>query len=156
MMQKKHNSRGRPILDEKQKVDRDILKQKFMENSIEAFETILSIMRLSMDSSVRLKASTYILNKLIPDGFSLDEEMKKNIEVQIHVVDSESKITEQDEQDIWKVENGISLNNAKDMEEWDIEEWGNEVYTGWYMSTKSNLYIKSTKTYWLWRKYMIV
>lgn len=130
MMQKKHNSRGRPILDEKQKVDRDILKQKFMENSIEAFETILSIMRLSMDSSVRLKASTYILNKLIPDGFSLDEEMKKNIEVQIHVVDSESKITEQDEQDIWKVENGISLNNAKDMEEWDIEEWGNEVYTG--------------------------
>ena len=26
-MQKKHNSRGRPILDEKQKVDRDILKQ---------------------------------------------------------------------------------------------------------------------------------
>lgn len=96
MMQKKHNSRGRPILDEKQKVDRDILKQKFMENSIEAFETILSIMRFSMDSSVRLKASTYILNKLIPDGFSLDEEMKKNIEVQIHVVDSESKITEQD------------------------------------------------------------
>ena len=69
MMQKKHNSRGRPILDEKQKVDRDILKQKFMENSIEAFETILSIMRLSMDSSVRLKASTYILNKLITDGF---------------------------------------------------------------------------------------
>lgn len=40
MMQKKHNSRGRPILDEKQKVDRDILKQKFTENSIEAFETI--------------------------------------------------------------------------------------------------------------------
>ena len=112
MMQKKHNSRGRPILDEKQKVDRDILKQKFMENSIEAFETILSIMRFSMDSSVRLKASTYILNKLIPDGFSLDEEMKKNIEVQIHVVDSESKITEQDEQDIWKAENGIPLNNA--------------------------------------------
>jgi len=101
-----------------------------MENSIEAFETILSIMRFSMDSSVRLKASTYILNKLIPDGFSLDEEMKKNIEVQIHVVDSESKITEQDEQDIWKAENGIPLNNAKDMEEWDIEEWGNEVYTG--------------------------
>lgn len=130
MMQKKHNSRGRPILDEKQKVDRDILKQKFTENSIEAFETILSIMRLSMDSSVRLKASTYILNKLIPDGFSLDEEMKKNIEVQIHVVDSENKITEQDEQDIWKAENGIPLNNAKDMEEWDIEEWGNEVYTG--------------------------
>ena len=130
MMQKKHNSRGRPILDEKQKVDRDILKQKFMENSIEAFETILSIMRFSMDSSVRLKASTYILNKLIPDGFSLDEEMKKNIEVQIHVVDSESKITEQDEQDIWKAEKGIPLNNAKDMEEWDIEEWGNEVYTG--------------------------
>lgn len=36
----------------------------------------------------------------------------------------------QDEQDIWKAENGIPLNNAKDMEEWDIEEWGNEVYTG--------------------------
>lgn len=38
MMQKKHNSRGRPILDEKQKVDRDILKQKFMENSIEEWD----------------------------------------------------------------------------------------------------------------------
>lgn len=156
MMQKKHNSRGRPILDEKQKVDRDILKQKFMENSIEAFETILSIMRLSMDSSVRLKASTYILNKLIPDGFSLDEEMKKNIEVQIHVVDSENKINRTRWTGYMESRKGIPLNNAKDMEEWDIEEWGNEVYTGWYMSTKSNLYIKSTKTYWLWRKYMIV
>lgn len=54
-------------------------------------------------------------------------------------------ITEQDEQDIWKAENGIPLTDIKDMEEWNTDDseiwneegieseeddWGNEVYDG--------------------------
>jgi hypothetical protein len=47
-------------------------------------------------------------------------------------------ITEQDEKDIWKAENGIPLTDTKNMEEWDTDDseiwneddWGNEVYDG--------------------------
>lgn len=51
-------------------------------------------------------------------------------------------ITEQDEKDIWKAENGIPLTDNKDMEEWNTDdseiwneeinedEWGSEVYDG--------------------------
>ena len=58
----KTNKRGRPVESEQQKVDRELLKQKFLENSVEALETIVNIMRFSMDSNARLKASTFILN----------------------------------------------------------------------------------------------
>ena len=70
---------GRPVLDEQQKVDRELLKQKFLENSIEALETIVNIMRFSMDSNARLKASSFILNKVIPEGFSFDDVIDHNI-----------------------------------------------------------------------------
>lgn len=51
-------------------------------------------------------------------------------------------ITEQDEKDIWKAENGIPLTDTKSMEEWNTDDseiwneevneddWGNEVYDG--------------------------
>ena len=122
--QTKHNKRGRPVLTEEQKVDRAVLKQKFLETSLEALETIVGIMRHSMDSASRLKASTFILNKVIPEGFMFEEdETNRNITLRIITKDSE--------------EDGLSFAEQeeliRDAEQEDIEdeeEWGNEIYNG--------------------------
>lgn len=122
-MQMKHNKQGRPVLTEKQKVDREVLKQKFLESSLEALETIVGIMRHSMDSASRLKASTFILNKVIPEGFMFEDETNRNITLRIITKDSE--------------EDGLSFEEQeeliRDAEQEDIEdeeEWGNEIYNG--------------------------
>lgn len=124
MTQTKHNKHGRPVLTEKQKVDREVLKQKFLESSLEALETIVGIMRHSMDSASRLKASTFILNKVIPpEGFMFEDETNRNITLRIITKDSE--------------EDGLSFEEQeeliRDAEQEDIEdeeEWGNEIYNG--------------------------
>ena len=79
MIQTKQNKRGRPTLDEQQKIDRETLKQLFLSHTPEALETIVSIMKHSMDSTSRLKASMFILNKIVPDGFILKDETNHNI-----------------------------------------------------------------------------
>ena len=123
MTQTKHNKHGRPVLTEKQKVDREVLKQKFLESSLEALETIVGIMRHSMDSASRLKASTFILNKVIPEGSMFEDETNRNITLRIITKDSE--------------EDGLSFEEQeeliRDAEQEDIEdeeEWGNEIYNG--------------------------
>ena len=123
MTQTKHNKHGRPVLTEKQKVDKEVLKQKFLESSLEALETIVGIMRHSMDSASRLKASTFILNKVIPEGFMFEDETNRNITLRIITKDSE--------------EDGLSFEEQeeliRDAEQEDIEdeeEWGNEIYNG--------------------------
>lgn len=123
MTQTKHNKHGRPVLTEKQKVDREVLKHKFLESSLEALETIVGIMRHSMDSASRLKASTFILNKVIPEGFMFEDETDRNITLRIITKDSE--------------EDGLSFAEQeeliRDAEQEDIEdeeEWGNEIYNG--------------------------
>lgn len=116
----KTNKRGRPVLDEKQKVDRELLKQKFIENSLEALETIVNIMRFSMDSNARLKASTFILNKIIPEGFVFDDETNRNITLNIITRSADESIPyDVQEQLIREAEN-------EDTE--DDEEWGTDLY----------------------------
>lgn len=123
-MQTKHNKRGRPALNEQQKVDREVLKQKFLDNSVEALETIVGIMRHSMDSASRLKASTFILNKVIPEGFVFEDETNRNITLRI--------ITRDNEEDGLSFEDQEEL--IRDAEQEDREpdaddkEWGNEIY----------------------------
>ena len=122
-MQMKHNKQGRPVLTEKQKVDREVLKQKFLESSLEALETIVGIMRHSMDSASRLKASTFILNKVIPEGFMFEDETNRNITLRIITKDSEGDGLSFEEQ-----EELIRDAEQEDIE--DEEEWGNEIYNG--------------------------
>lgn len=116
----KQNKRGRPVEDEKQKVDREMLKQKFLENSMEALDTILNIMRYSMDSTVRLKASTFILNKVIPEGFVFEDEINRNITFNIVTKSANDMLPfEEQEQMIREVEN-------EELE--DNNEWGMQIY----------------------------
>ena len=114
----KTNKRGRPVLDEKQKVDRELLKQKFIENSLEALETIVNIMRFSMDSNARLKASTFILNKIIPEGFVFDDETNRNITLNIITRSAGESIPyDVQEQLIREAEN----EDTEDDEEWETD-----------------------------------
>lgn len=114
----KTNKRGRPVLDEKQKVDRELLKQKFIENSLEALETIVNIMRFSMDSNARLKASTFILNKIIPEGFVFDDETNRNITLNIITRSADESIPyDVQEQLIREAEN----EDTEDDEEWETD-----------------------------------
>lgn len=116
----KPNKRGRPVEDEKQKVDREMLKQKFLENSMEALDTILNIMRYSMDSTVRLKASTFILNKVIPEGFVFEDEINRNITFNIVTKSANDMLPfEEQEQMIREAEN-------EELE--DNNEWGMQIY----------------------------
>lgn len=124
MTQTKHNKHGRPVLTEKQKVDKEVLKQKFLESSLEALETIVGIMRHSMDSASRLKASTFILNKVIPEGFMFEDETNRNITLRIITKDS----SEEDGLSFEEQEELIRDAEQEDIE--DEEEWGNEIYNG--------------------------
>ena len=123
--QTKHNKRGRPVLTEEQKVDREVLKQKFLETSLEALETIVGIMRHSMDSASRLKASTFILNKVIPEGFVFEDETNHNITVHITTQDSKEDVLSYEEQErlVREAENNI-IDDLDD--EWDE----NDIYMG--------------------------
>lgn len=116
--------RGRPVLDERQKADREILKQKFLEHSAEALETIVNIMRKSMDSTSRLKASTFILNKVIPEAFIFESEIENNLTITLLPTGDVYQQSKDDEQEIWNVENGID-DDTSDAH----DEWGEEIYT---------------------------
>ena len=91
---------------------------------MEALETIVGIMRHSMDSASRLKASTFILNKVIPEGFMFEEdETNRNITLRIITKDSE-------EDGINFAEQEELIRDAEQEDIEDEEEWGNEIYNG--------------------------
>lgn len=112
---------GRPVLDEKEKIDREILKNKFVEHSVEALNVIVDIMKNSKSTANRLKASVFILNKVIPDGFVFDNVNNLvgtgNVTINLLPVGKTYQPNETDEEEIWEVENN------------DInEDWGEQVY----------------------------
>lgn len=122
MIQTKQSKRGRPTLDEQQKIDRETLKQLFLSHTPEALDTIVGIMRHSMDSTSRLKACMFILNKVIPEGFVFEDEAQRSMVVHIVTKDSEEDKLSYEEQTklIREVE------NESDTED---EDWGEEIYT---------------------------
>ena len=110
-------------LNEKEKREREILKQRFLEHSIDAFETILNIMKDSKDDKIRLKASTYILNKVIPNGYVFEEKERIDRNIIVNLVTQAEKYKtigyEEQEQIIRKA----------DMDESILDlSWENEIY----------------------------
>ena len=114
------NKRGRPVEDEKQKIDRELLKEKFLENSLEALETILNIMRYSMDSAVRLKASMFILNKVIPEGFIFEDETNRNITLNIVTKSADDMLPFEEQEQI--------IRDAEKDDTNEYDTWGDELY----------------------------
>ena len=60
------------------------------------------------------------------------EETGQNILINLIQQGEQYTPTEQDEQDIWKAEQGLEFTKPDDMEEWNTEdeEWGDDVYDG--------------------------
>lgn len=118
--QNKRGKRGRPVETEQQKVDRELLKEKFLENSLEALEVIVNIMRFSMDSNARLKASSFILNKVVPEGFVFDDETNRNITLNIVTRSADETIPFEEQERI--------IRQAENEELEDDDTWGMEIY----------------------------
>lgn len=73
-----------------------------------------------MDSTVRLKASTFILNKVIPEGFVFEDEINRNITFNIVTKSANDMLPfEEQEQMIREAEN-------EELE--DNNEWGMQIY----------------------------
>lgn len=118
-MEKKSRSRGRPVLNEKEKMDRQRLKELFIENSEKSFNTILYLMEHAMDYNLRFKCASFIINKIIPDGYIGEEKIDNNLNFNIVVkkstpLDIINANTECEDSDNWNED--------------DSDEWGTDVY----------------------------
>lgn len=67
--------------------------------------------------------------ELFEDG---KEETGQNILINLIQQGEQYTPTEEDEQDIWKAEQGLEFTKPDDMEEWNTEDddWGDDVYDG--------------------------
>lgn len=124
MKQKQHCKRGRPVETEQEKMNRNKLKDLFLSNSQEAFETLLDIMRYCLDPSIRLKASTFILNKIVPEGFEADDKIDNNIIVHVltEANSNEETLTYEQQENI--------IREAENEEPWleDDNNWQTDIY----------------------------
>ena len=78
--------KGRPPETDKTKAERKELKELFQDHSTEALETVISIMKHSMNQSTRLKASQYVLDKVTPRSYEEEEEQSFSQEVHINLL----------------------------------------------------------------------
>lgn len=124
MKQKQRCKRGRPVETEQEKMNRNKLKDLFLSNSQEAFETLLDIMRYCLDPSIRLKASTFILNKIVPEGFEADDKIDNNIIVHVltEANSNEETLTYEQQENI--------IREAENEEPWleDDNNWQTDIY----------------------------
>lgn len=124
MKQNQHCKRGRPVETEQEKMNRNKLKDLFLSNSQEAFETLLDIMRYCLDPSIRLKASTFILNKIVPEGFEVDDKIDNNIIVHVltEANSNEETLTYEQQETI--------IREAENEEPWleDDNNWQTDIY----------------------------
>lgn len=124
MKQNQHCKRGRPVETEQEKMNRNKLKDLFLSNSQEAFETLLDIMRYCLDPSIRLKASTFILNKIVPEGFEADDKIDNNIIVHVltEANSNEETLTYEQQENI--------IREAENEEPWleDDNNWQTDIY----------------------------
>lgn len=105
------------------------------EHSEDALQNILRLSKYADDENIRLKASTWIAEKLVGRNYSVANEerlIEHNNELTVHLVTvgEQHTLTEQEEQDIYKAEQGQEFTKPDDFEEWETEDndWGNDVY----------------------------
>lgn len=127
-------SRGRRALSVHEKQQRERFIEKIRSYSTEAVENIRKISVSSLDSRARLQASIWLAEKAVGKDFTAFEpgtEEDRTMKVNLIVHRQEYKPTEQDEQDIREVKNGL-YTEEQDEEEWDVneeeEDWGSEIY----------------------------
>lgn len=105
------------------------------EHSEDALQNILRLSKYADDENIRLKASTWIAEKLVGRNYSVANEerlIEHNNELTVHLVTVGEQYTptEQEKQDIYKAEQGQEFTKPDDFEEWETEDndWGNDIY----------------------------
>ena len=105
------------------------------EHSEDALQNILRLSKYADDENIRLKASTWIAEKLVGRNYSVANEerlIEHNNELTVHLVTVGEQYTptEQEKQDIYKAEQGQEFTKPDDFEDWETEDndWGNDVY----------------------------
>lgn len=128
--------RGRPAETEQKKIVRERVKNLFKKSSPEAIKILIEIMENNFNnSSVRLKACTYILDKVTPQSYAEEENKpaQQDITINLLPVGNDKKISfEEIEQEIKEVENNSAGNTIVNNNKWDIdannEDWESDVY----------------------------
>lgn len=126
-----NRKRGRPVLDDAQKSEKERLKKLFWEYSFDALETIVELMHNSFDESIKLKASTYVLNKVVADGilmFDNSDQREMKITLVRTVPNKETASYEEQQEMINQVEQEENKWNDWEIGVNDNDDWGNEVY----------------------------
>ena len=116
------------------------------EHSEDALQNILRLSKYADDENIRLKASTWIAEKLVGRNYSVANEEKlieHNNELTVHLVSvgNQHTLTQKEEQDIWKAEQGLEFTKPDDMEEWETDDnhSGNDVYEAEYILLKEQI-----------------
>ena len=122
------NRKGRPRLDEVEKQNVAYFKQQLKKYSVTALEELFELMSNSINQDIRYKCATYILDRCYGRDFVAErlEGQDKDIRIQLITTGETYQPNEQDEQEIWNVEN-----NTDWMEEDTDGDWGaDDIYLG--------------------------
>lgn len=127
--------RGRPPLSRGTKNRKKEFDERLSAYSLSALDNVIDIADKAYNTETRLKANIFLLDKALGKSYALNGEEKHNNElneltVNIVTVGKEHGLTQKEEQDIYKAEQGIEFTNPDDFEEWktDDSDWGNDVY----------------------------
>ena len=121
------NRKGRPKLNEVEKQNITDFRQQLKKYSVPALEELFDLMTNSINQDIRYKCATYILDRCFGKDFVADklEEQNKNIKIQLITTGETYQLNEEDEQEIWEVE------NSTDWMEEDTDDWGtDDIYFG--------------------------
>ena len=130
-----NTNRGRKRRTEHERDSIRVFNALVREHSEDALQNILRLSKYADDENIRLKASTWIAEKLVGRNYSVANEerlIEHNNELTVHLVTVGEQYTptEQEKQDIHKAEQGQEFSKPDDFENWETEDndWGNDVY----------------------------
>lgn len=124
--------RGRPPLSRGTKNRKKEFDERLSAYSLSALDNVIDIADKAYNTETRLKANIFLLDKALGKSYALNGEENHNNELTVNIVSvgNQHTLTQKEEQDIWKAEQGLEFTKPDDMEEWETEDndWGNDVY----------------------------
>lgn len=91
------NRKGRPALDEKQKQNVSIFKNRLKQYSVVALEELINMMMTTTNQEIKYKICTYILDKTYGKNFIAEQFTENNDIININLIPVPSKTEEDDE-----------------------------------------------------------
>ena len=102
--------------------------KELKEYSIECLHQVYQIATKAIDMKTRLLANQYIIDKCFGKDYrvvdSATESQASNVTINLVATGETYQPNEEDEQEIWEIENDSIDDDTDD------EDWGNEIYAG--------------------------